>query len=172
MFKSMVVQSNISLIVAIAQNFAIGKNNDLLWHISDDLKRFKVLTSNHTVIMGSKTYFSLPKRPLPNRRNIVLSAKPASLFPGAEVASSIHQTLEMVKNESECFVIGGGEVYKQFLPVANRLYITWVHEDFDADVYFPQFNLNEFHAVSESEIQVDPSSGLKYSFVNYERILV
>lgn len=168
----MAVQSNISLIVAVAKNFAIGKNNDLLWHISDDLKHFKMLTSNHTVIMGSKTYFSLPKRPLPNRRNIVLSGKPLSLFPGAEVVSSIQQTLEMVKDETECFVIGGGEVYKQFLPIANRLYITWVYENFEADVYFPQFDLNEFQVVSESEIQIDPSTGLKYSFVNYQRNIV
>lgn len=165
----MTIQPNISLIVAVAQNFAIGKNNDLLWHISDDLKHFKKLTSNHTVIMGSKTYLSLPKRPLPNRRNIVLSSKCPSEIYGAEVVSSVYQTLDMVKDEAECFVIGGGEVYKQFLPIASRLYITWVYEDFDADVYFPQFNLNEFQAVSESEIFVDPSTGLKYSFVNYQR---
>lgn len=166
------VHSNISLIVAIAQNFAIGKNNDLLWHISDDLKRFKMLTSNHAVIMGSKTYLSLPKRPLPNRRNIVLTSQPASQFPGAEVANSISQVIEMIEKETECFIIGGGEVYKQFLPLANRLYVTWVYEDFDADVYFPQFNLNEFQVVSESVKHIDPSTGLNFSFVNYERIYI
>lgn len=160
-------QPNISIIVAIAQNYAIGKDNDLLWHISDDLKRFKAITSSHTVIMGSKTYMSLPRRPLPNRRNIVLTGNPDFQCQGAELAHSVQQVLDMVKDDGECFVIGGGTVYNQFLPHANRLYVTLVHKDFDADVFFPAINNEQFIVEKESERKFDPSSQLEYTYIDY-----
>lgn len=164
-------QPNISIIVAIAQNYAIGKDNDLLWHISDDLKRFKAITSSHTVIMGSKTYMSLPRRPLPNRRNIVLTGNPDFQCQGAELAHSVQQVLDMVKDDGECFVIGGGTVYNQFLPHANRLYVTLVHKDFDADVFFPAINNEQFIVEKESERKFDPSSQLEYTYIDYIRKL-
>ena len=128
---------NISIIVAIAQNNAIGKDNDLIWHISDDLKRFKALTSGHTVIMGRNTWNSLPRRPLPKRRNIVLTHDVTFAEEGAEVAHSLQQVLDMVRDEEEAFIMGGAAVYRQFLPFVNHIYVTWVWQDFDADVYFP-----------------------------------
>lgn len=160
---------NISIIVAIAQNNAIGKDNDLIWHISDDLKRFKSLTSGHTVIMGRNTWNSLPRRPLPKRRNIVLTHDVTFAEEGAEVAHSLQQVLEMVRDEEEAFIMGGAAVYRQFLPFVNHIYVTWVWQDFDADVYFPVIDMSVFAKVSESEVFVDAESGLRFSYADYQR---
>lgn len=160
---------NISIIVAIAQNNAIGKDNDLIWHISDDLKRFKALTSGHTVIMGRNTWNSLPRRPLPKRRNIVLTHDVTFAEEGAEVAHSLQQVLEMVRDEEEAFIMGGAAVYRQFLPFVNHIYVTWVWQDFDADVNFPVIDMSVFAKVSESEVFVDAESGLRFSYADYQR---
>lgn len=160
---------NLSIIVAIAQNNAIGKDNDLLWHISDDLKRFKSLTSGHTVIMGRNTWCSLPRRPLPKRRNIVLTHDPAFNDEGAEVAHSIAAVLDMVRGEEEAFIIGGAAIYRQFLPFVSHLYVTWVWRDFDADVFFPAIDLSLFGQVSQSERYTDSESGLVFSYADYVR---
>ena len=160
---------NISIIVAIAQNNAIGKDNDLIWHISDDLKRFKALTSGHTVIMGRNTWNSLPRRPLPKRRNIVLTHDVTFAEEGAEVAHSLQQVLEMVRDEEEAFIMGGAAVYRQFLPFVNHIYVTWVWQDFDADVHFPVIDMSVFAKVSESEVFVDAESGLRFSYADYQR---
>lgn len=140
---------NLSIIVACAQNMAIGKNNDLLWHISDDLKRFKALTSGHTVIMGRKTFDSLPKKPLPKRRNIVVTHDlnfhydvPETATGTLEVAHTVAEALKMVQGEEEVFIMGGATMYKEFLPLVNNLYITWVYQDFEADVYFPKIDMS------------------------------
>ena len=161
--------SNLSIIVAIAQNNAIGKDNDLIWHISDDLKRFKALTSGHTVIMGRNTWNSLPRRPLPKRRNIVLTHDEGFCDEGADVARSKSQVIDMVCDEDEAFIIGGAAIYRQFLPFVNRLYVTWVWSDFDADVFFPEIDLSVFNKISETERFVDPESGFLFSYANYER---
>ncbi|MFW5821689.1 MAG: dihydrofolate reductase, partial [Bacteroidota bacterium] len=121
---------NISIIVAIAENNAIGKNNELLWKISDDLKRFKKLTTGHKVIMGRNTYLSLPNSPLPNRKNVVITDIENEKFEGCEMAYSIEEALANVQENEEAFVIGGGMIYKQFLPHANKLYLTRVHQSF------------------------------------------
>lgn len=160
---------NISIIVAIAQNNAIGKDNDLIWHISDDLKRFKALTSGHTVIMGRNTWNSLPRRPLPKRRNIVLTHDVTFAEEGAEVAHSLQQVLDMVRDEEEAFIMGGAAVYRQFLPFVNHIYVTWVWQDFDADVYFPVIDMSVFAKVSESEVFVDAESSLRFSYADYQR---
>lgn len=160
---------NISIIVALAQNMAIGKDNDLLWHISDDLKRFKSLTSGHTVIMGRNTWNSLPRRPLPKRRNIVLTHDAGFADQGAEVAHSIDQVLDMICNEEEAFVIGGAAIYSQLLQFAHRLYVTWVWQDFDADVFFPDIDFSLFDKVDETPRIVDEASGLTYSYAEYQR---
>lgn len=160
---------NLSIIVAIAQNNAIGKDNDLIWHISDDLKRFKALTSGHTVIMGRNTWNSLPRRPLPKRRNIVLTHSETFADEGAEVARSIQQVFDMVRDEEEAFIMGGAAVYRQFLPFVNRIYVTWVWQDFDADVFFPVIDLSVFNKISESELFTDQESGLRFSYAEYCR---
>jgi dihydrofolate reductase len=158
----------LSIIVAIAQNNAIGKDNQLLWHLSEDLKRFKKLTTGKTVIMGKKTYESLPFRPLPNRKNIVLSDNNADVIPGCIMANSIPQAIELA-DDGENFIMGGGSIYKQFLPVANRLYLTIVYHDFEADTFFPEINFNEWKTLEESEIFTDEANGLSYKYITYER---
>ena len=112
--------SNISIIVAIARNFAIGKNNDLLFHLPNDLKRFKQITTGFPVIMGRNTLLSLPRWPLPNRRNIVITDRPDDQFAGCEIVFSVEEAARLVSNENEAFIIGGGSIYRQFYPLANR----------------------------------------------------
>lgn len=159
---------NISIIVAIAENFAIGKNNDLLFHLPNDLKRFKQITLGKPVIMGRNTFLSLPGGPLKNRRNIVISDIPNDHFDGCEMTTSIEGAIELVKDELEAFIIGGGMIYRQFYPVAGKLYLTLVHQPFDADVYFPEINYNEW--VEESrEDQFDEKNGFHYSYLNLIR---
>jgi len=159
---------NISIIVAIAENFAIGKNNDLLFHLPNDLKRFKQITLGKPVIMGRNTFLSLPGGPLKNRRNIVISDIPNDHFEGCEMTTSIEGAIELVKDELEAFIIGGGMIYRQFYPVAGKLYLTIVHQPFDADVYFPEINYNEW--VEESrEDQFDEKNGFHYSYLNLIR---
>lgn len=169
-------KQNLSIIVACAQNMAIGKDNDLLWHISDDLKRFKSLTSGHTVIMGRKTFDSLPKKPLPKRRNIVVTHDlnfhydvPETATGTLEVAHTVAEALKMVQGEEEVFIMGGATMYKEFLPLVNNLYITWVYQDFDADVYFPKIDLSEFVQVKITERQQDAESGLWFAYADYVR---
>lgn len=161
---------NLSIIVAVARNYAIGKDNDLIWHISDDLKRFKALTSGHPVIMGRNTWNSLPRRPLPKRRNIVLSHDDTFSPEGAEVARSLQAALDLVHDEDESFVMGGAAIYRLFLPLVRSIYVTWVWNDFDADVFFPVIDESVFHKVDESERFLDPSSGLQYSYAEYKRL--
>jgi len=162
------IQRNISIIVAIAQNFAIGKNNDLLFHLPNDLKHFKEITSGHTIIMGRNTLLSLPKWPLPNRRHIVITDKPDDNFPGCETVFSINEAIEKVKSEEEAFIIGGGMIYRQFYPVAGKLYLTLVHKDFDADVYFPTIDYSEW-AESSREDFYDEKNDFHYSYLNLKR---
>jgi len=162
------IHKNISIIVAIAENFAIGKNNDLLFHLPNDLKRFKTITSGHSLIMGRNTLLSLPKWPLPNRRHIVITDKKDDVFPGCEVVFSIEEAIEKVKGDEEAFVIGGGMVYRQFYPLAGKLYLTLVHKPFDADVYFPEIDYSEWNE-REREDFYDEANNFKYSYLDLER---
>ncbi|WP_319272172.1 dihydrofolate reductase [uncultured Draconibacterium sp.] len=162
------IQKNISIIVAIAENFAIGKNNDLLFHLPNDLKRFKEITSGHTIIMGRNTLLSLPKWPLPNRRHIVITDKQDDVFPGCETVFSIDNAIEKVKDEKEAFIIGGGMIYKQFFPVAGKLYLTLVHKPFDADTYFPEVNYTEWNEVKREDLH-DEKNNFDYSYLDLER---
>lgn len=168
--------SNLSIIVACAQNMAIGKDNQLLWHISDDLKRFKSLTSGHTVIMGRRTFESLPKKPLPKRRNIVITHAadfafevPETATGTLEVAHSIAEALQMTAGEEEVFVMGGATIYKELLPLATSLYVTWVYHDFEADAFFTPVDLSDFQLVKITERQQDPESGLWFAYADYVR---
>ncbi len=162
-------EKNISIIVAIAANNAIGKNNDLLWHISADLKHFKRITEGNPVIMGERTYYSLPKRPLPNRLNMVLTDKTGFEIAGCVMAYSIDEAIAKMPDDKENFIIGGGSVYKQFLPKANRLYITQVFKDFEADTFFPEIDPLVWELVSEERVTDDPQNDFEYAFQVYER---
>ncbi|SJL19386.1 dihydrofolate reductase [Porphyromonas gingivalis] len=145
----------ISIVVAIAENGAIGYKNDLLWHLPADLKRFKEMTTGHSIIMGSRTFRSLPKGALSNRRNIVLSRTQQD-FPGAEWAASPEVALELVGEEAEAFVIGGAQVYEQMLPYTDKIYLTRVHADFpEADTFFPELDMSEWVELSRTEYPAD-----------------
>jgi dihydrofolate reductase len=159
----------ISIIVAIAQNWAIGKNNELLWHISDDLKRFKRITLGHQVIMGKKTYESLPFRPLKNRTNIVITDDPGEKFEGCITVHSIEDALEYCNEIEESFIIGGGSVYRQFLPYANKLYLTLVHKDFEADTFFPEVDLSDWKLTEKEEHGPDGENDFSYTYLVYEK---
>jgi len=160
---------NIAIIVAIAQNFAIGRNNDLLFHLPIDLKRFKKITSGNAVIMGKKTLFSLPKGPLPNRRNIVITDIPGETFEGCETVYSIEEAVTAVSNEQMAFVIGGGMIYRQFYPIAGKLFLTMVHQDFEADTFFPEIDFREWKELSR-ETLFDEKNNFNYSNIDLERI--
>jgi len=160
--------SNLSIIVAVAENNIIGDNNQLIWYIPDDLKRFKSLTMGHHIIMGRKTWESIG-RPLPGRKSIVVTRNINFKADGALVANSLPQALEMAKDDDEAFIIGGGELYQQALPLASRLYLTKVHKHFEGDVAFPDIDYTEWHQISSEKGKPNAKDGLEYSFVNLER---
>jgi len=159
-----------SIIVAVAQNNAIGKDNKLLWHIPEDMKWFKKLTTGHTIIMGKRTYESLPIKPLPNRRSIVITDNPSDCFAGCLMVTSIRDAIERCNPDEENFIVGGASVYKQFLPVSDRLYITRIHRDFEGDVFFPEFSLKEWNLISSDEHSADAFNDFSYSFEIYGKI--
>lgn len=161
------IYPNISIIVAVAKNFAIGKNNDLLFHLPNDLKRFKKITTGHPIIMGRNTLLSLPKWPLPNRTNIVISDT-SEEFEGCVVVNSIEAAIKAVENEEEAFVIGGGMIYKQFYPLASKLYLTYVDKEFDADIFFPSIDFNDWKEAAREDL-FDEKNAFNYSYINLER---
>jgi len=161
---------NISIIVAIAENYAIGKDNRLLWHISEDLKRFKKLTTGHTLIMGRNTFLSLPNGPLPNRRHIVISDVENESFGGCEMARSMEEAIAMAGHSEECFVIGGGMVYAQFLPVAGKLYLTRVHHSFEADTFFPEIDFSQWKAQWSETVEAGGKNQYPHTYTEYVRI--
>ena len=159
----------INVIVAISQNGGIGFENKLLYWLPNDLKRFKALTTGHTIIMGRKTFESLPKGALPNRRNVVLSRQTDLNFEGAEVFSTLEQALEQCAGE-ECFIIGGESVYRQALPLADKLYITRIDDDSkEADAFFPSIDNDVWKEVAREDWPTDEKHAYPYSFVDYER---
>lgn len=160
---------SISIIVAIAENYAIGKDNDLLWHISDDLKRFKKITSGHKIIMGKNTFLSLPVRPLPNRTSIVITDDPADNYKGCIMAYSIEDAMSKCNEDEECFIIGGGSIYKQFLPIADKLYLTRVRREYDGDIFFPEVNEDEWDLIEEEDHIDEENNSLPFSFQTYTR---
>ena len=160
----------LSIIAAVAKNRAIGKGGDLIWHISNDLKHFKEITTGGCVLMGYNTYASLPgKKALPKRRNIILSSRIAAAPEGFEVASSIPQALELLKDVPEVFVIGGGVIYEQFLPVADRLYLTRIDKRYEADTFFPIVNFDDWELTELKVIDDDPQIDCEYRFETWER---
>ena len=161
----------ISIIVAIAQNRAIGYKGDLIYHLSADLKRFKALTTGHTVIMGRKTFQSLPKGALPNRRNIVLTRQQGISFEGTEVFTSITEALAHCTPDEKVYVIGGAQIYSQALELADELEITLVHATpSEADTFFPDYNANgHWKLVNREDHDPDEKNPYPYSFLTYRK---
>ncbi len=157
---------NISIIACVGKKLELGKNNDLIWHLPNDLKYFKKVTSGKTVIMGRRTFDSLPGI-LPKRRNIVLQLPNEPLIEGVEIFNDIPSIIDAVKDEDEAFIIGGASIYKQFLDYANKLYLTEVEAGCkDPDVYFPKFDKRKY---KKTVVGNDSDNGIKYNFVVYER---
>jgi len=159
----------ISIIVAVSENLGIGNNNELLWHLSEDLRRFKKLTFGKTVIMGKRTWESLPKKPLPGRKNIVLTDVPGENIEGAVTVYSIEDALNSCDKGEEIFVIGGASIYRQFMNIADKLYITHVHQKAEADVYFPEIDPKIWEAVEKEEFTPAEMEGIPYTYIIYER---
>ena len=160
----------ISIIVAVAENYAIGKKGDLLCHMPADLKHFKTITSGHTVMMGERTFLSLPKHPLPNRRNIVLTDVKGKTFEGAETVYSLDEMVAQVNPDEEAFVIGGGMVYRQMMERADKLYITHIHHSWpDADTFFPEIDPKVWKQLSAERHSADENNPYDYIFAEYGR---
>ena len=161
----------ITIIVAIAENGAIGYKGDLIYHLSADLKRFKQLTTGNTVIMGRKTFQSLPKGALPNRRNIVLTRQKDLSFPGAEVYSSLDEALTHCTRDEKTYIIGGAQIYILALQLADELEITLVHDTpVQADTFFPEFGSDEsWHLVNREDHDADDRNPFPYSFITFRR---
>ena len=151
----------IKIIVAMSKNRVIGNNNELIWKLSSDLKRFKELTTGQSVVMGRKTYESIG-RPLPNRRNIIITRNLEYEVEGCEIVSSLEEALLLTG--SNCFIIGGGEIYRQALDKADRIYLTRINKDFEGDTTFPE--IREWY---ESDCQEFSNDELSWSFIQYER---
>lgn len=160
----------LSIIVAKASNNAIGKDNKLLWNIKDDLRRFKEITQGHTIIMGSKTFKSL-RRVLPNRFHVVLTRNKDFVYDdkNVKIIHNFDEIEQYIKDNKENFVIGGGIIYKMLLPSCNRLYVTEIEKEFEADTFFPDIKKDEWKIVKIEDGPKDEND-FKYKYINYERI--
>ena len=159
----------IAIIVAVTRDLAIGRGGDLLYHISDDLKRFKSLTMGCPIIMGRKTFESFPKGALPGRRNIVVTRNRDYAAPGVETAPSVEEALKMCADAPEAYIIGGGEIYRQALPLADRIELTLIDAVCpDADTHFPDIDIASLGAPSPAFDRVDPKSGVRYCFLTLD----
>ena len=162
---------NLSIIVALGKGNEIGRRNELLVHLPNDMKRFKELTLDTTVVMGENTYYSLQVKPLPKRRNIVLTFDKTQEFPNCEVAYSIENVLEMVKNDETVFIIGGASVYRQFLPLVSKLYLTNIDANFtDADAFFPEIDFSQWKLIEKIDCNIDEKHIYNYSYCIYNKI--
>lgn len=160
----------LTIIAAVGRDSAIGRNGDLAFHLRADMRHFKELTTGHTVVMGRKTFDSLPKGALPNRRNIVITRNTAFAAEGAERASSLDEAIAMASGE-ETFIIGGGEIYRQALPLADRMELTIIDADTpDADTHFPPIDPARWQKLTETAPLTDENTNLTYRFICYCRI--
>lgn len=160
----------LSIIVAVAKNNVIGKDNKLIWHLPEDLKRFKRLTSNHTIIMGRRTFESLG-RVLPNRKHVILcnDAKMNIDDENVEILDDISKLKKYIESDDENFVIGGATIYRLLMPFANKMYITHINQEFDGDVYFPEISEKEWKIIDRETGLKDEKNPFDYEYVTYER---
>ena len=158
----------IIIIAAIANNNALGKNNELIWHLPADLIRFKKTTLNHYVIMGRKTFESLNK-PLPNRTNVVVTRNKSYKAEGCIVVHSLKEALAVSKNEENVFILGGAKIYEQAIKFADKLDLTLVHDTFEADAFFPEIDKTVWKETSRQDLKADEKNKYNYSFVTYTK---
>ena len=158
----------LTIIAAVSINNIIGNKNKLIWKLSNDLKRFKNLTTNHSVIMGRKTFESLPN-PLPDRNNIVITRDTNYSKPNIQVCSSIEDAINLTKTDTQPFIIGGGEIYTQTINIVDRIELTRVHEEFDGDAYFPEIPLDIFELINEENYNSDLENEFDYSYLTYKK---
>jgi dihydrofolate reductase len=169
MSNSKALHPHISIIVATDEENGIGKDNQLMWHLPKDLKFFKNTTSGHPVIMGRKTYDSVG-RPLPNRRNIIITRQKDLKIDGVEVFNEFEKAVKACADEDEVFIVGGGEIYKQALPFTDKIYLTKVHRKFNADAFFPEFNKEEWKLISKEDHEQDEKHAFSFSFLTFVRV--
>ncbi|WP_165023755.1 dihydrofolate reductase [Dysgonomonas sp. ZJ279] len=163
--------STVSIIVAADENNAIGKDNNLLCYLPNDLKYFKSITDGHSIIMGRKTFESLPKGALPNRRNIVITQNKSLQFENCEMCSSVDDAINLCRNEDEIFFIGGGSVYNIVIDFADSLYLTRIHHRFEgADTFFPLINDDQWKETSREYHKADEKNKYDYSFIKFQKI--
>jgi dihydrofolate reductase len=161
----------ISFLAAVAANGVIGRDGKLPWHLSNDLKRFKTLTMGHHVVMGRKTFDEIGRKPLPGRTNVIISRSPIEPQESVVAVSSTEEALAAIPpSEDEVFILGGGEVFRQTLHRADRMYITQIHADVFGDTYFPDFDdVNEWHLTDREDFEGDARNDYPYSFLTYDR---
>ena len=158
----------ISIIVAVAENNVIGKDNKLIWHLPKDLKHFKETTTGHFIIMGRKTFES-NGRPLPNRTNVIITKDKNYQVEGCIIVHSLKEALHLAKGETEIFIIGGGEIYKQAMPIAEKIYLTKVNQFFEGDTFFPEINMKEWMELSRKDFEPDEKNKYPFSIIILER---
>ncbi|MFQ5550123.1 MAG: dihydrofolate reductase [Gemmatimonadales bacterium] len=159
----------ILMIAAVAENGVIGSGMELPWHLPADLKHFKDLTTGHTIIMGRKTFDSCDRKPLPNRRNIVVTRATDFVADGVEVAHSVEDALELSRGDERVYVVGGAQIYQSAFEYAEVLEVTHIHSAIEGDIQFPKFDLNEWEVVSAERHEADERHAHAFTFVRYER---
>lgn len=164
------IKKTITIIVAAAENDAIGKNNDLIWSLPDDLKRFKRLTSGHCIIMGRKTFDSFPGL-LPNRKHIVISKKSKSYFPKEViVVNNFKDAIKATNEDENPFIIGGGQIYNIAMKYTDTIELTRVHKEFEADTFFPKINEDEWQLINEEKHEMDERHEYSFTYKTYLKI--
>jgi len=158
----------LSIIVAASRNQVIGKDNQLIWRLSADLKRFKALTTGHHIIMGRKTFESIGK-PLPNRTSIIITRQADYTAEGCIVVNSLDEALSKVKDDQEAFIIGGGTIYKEAIDKADKLYLTLVHGKFEGDTFFPEVDTKAWESRKREDFMPDAKNEHPYSFIDFDR---
>lgn len=158
----------LSIIVAVAENNVIGKDNDLIWKLPRDMKHFKETTTGHFIIMGRKTYES-NGRPLPNRTNVIITRDNNYKAEGCIVVHSLEEALEKAKNDSEAFIIGGGVIYDLAMPIVDRIYLTKIHHSFEGDTYFPELNMEEWQEIDRRDFEPDEKNKYPFTILTLDR---
>ena len=156
----------ITIIAAVSENNVLGKNNKLIWHIPDDLKRFKKLTLGHSVIMGRKTFESIAK-PLPQRKNIILTRNKNYKAKGALIAHNVKEALNFCENDNQPFIIGGGEIYKLFMGISNKIELTRIHKSYDGDAFFPEILEEKWKLVNSKKNNFSDTKVINFSYLTY-----
>lgn len=160
----------LTTIAAVAQNGTIGHDNELIWHLPDDLKHFKKLTKGHTIIMGRKTWESIGAKPLPHRKHIIITRNFEYEAEGAEVVSTIDEAIDHARGDVQPFIVGGGEIYKLAMPFVQRLELTIVHHDFKGDTKFPEIDKKAFKETHSELHPADENHPYAFTFKTYERV--